>query len=363
MFDLEVYELVNLLGLLVGLAFGAIAQKNQFCFSGSIKDYILTKSTKRGASVIMAMIVAIISTTLMANYFEIDLTQTNYFKNDINYFVIIFGGLLFGSGMMIADGCSSRSLVKFAQGDSNALITLLFIAIFAYATTKGLLYGVLSPFVNNSTLIEWSSVIENTQMNIYLILGVLFVILFLLVKKIKRIFTLVDGVLIGLLVGIAWYITGVVGADSFERDIGLSSLSFVYPIGKTLELFTYYEVNELSFAISLVCGVLIGTFSMSFINRKYSFGCTANQNINKVKYNMIGGSLMGTGGVLAIGCTVGQGLSGLSTLAIASFFAIVSIFISAYITAIFLNKKNKLPMCFIFEWNDKETNKPLDFQI
>ena len=83
MFDLEIYEIVNILGLVIGLIFGAIAQKNQFCFSGSIKDYILTKSTKRGASVVMAMIVAIISTTLMANYFEIDLTQSSYYKSNI----------------------------------------------------------------------------------------------------------------------------------------------------------------------------------------------------------------------------------------------------------------------------------------
>lgn len=363
MFDLETFELINILGLFIGLAFGAIAQKNQFCFSGSIKDYILTRSTKRGASVVMAMIVGIISTTIVANSFGVDVTQTNYFKSNINYFAIIFGGLLFGSGMMIADGCSSRSLVKFAQGDSNALITVLFIGLFAYAATKGLLFGYLSEFINNPTLIKWSSVIENTQMNIYIVLAILFVILILLVKKVKRILTLLDGVLVGLLVGAAWYITGVVGADSFERDIALTSISFVYPIGKTIELFTYYEINELTFAITLVCGVLIGTFAMSSINRKYSFGCTANVNINKVKYNMIGGSLMGVGGVLAIGCTVGQGLSGLSTLAFASFVAILSIFVSGYITAILLNKRNKLPMCFIFEWNDEKTNKPLDFQI
>ena len=363
MFDLETFEYINILGLIIGLAFGAIAQKNQFCFSGSIKDYILTKSTKRAASVIMAMIVAIISTTLIANQFEIDLTQSSYFKSNINYFAIIFGGLLFGSGMMIADGCSSRSLVKFAQGDSNALITLLFIAIFAYATTKGLLFGLLNPFITNPTLIQWSSYISNSSMNIYVVLAVLFIILILLVKKFKRIFTLIDGVLLGLLVSSAWYVTGVIGAESLEREIALSSIAFVYPIGKTLELFTYYEVNELSFPITLVCGILIGTFIMSSLNKKYSFGCTANQNINKVKYNIIGGSLMGTGGILAIGCTVGQGLSGLSTLAFASFVAILSIFISGYITAIFLNKKNKLPMCFIFEWNDDNKNKPLDFQI
>ena len=363
MFDLEIYETINILGLFIGIAFGAIAQKNQFCFSGSIKDYILTKSTKRAASVVMAMIVAIVSTTIIANHFELDLTQTNYFKSNINYFSIILGGLLFGAGMMIADGCSSRSLVKFAQGDTNALVTLIFIGIFAYATTKGLLAGVLNPFINNETLIQWSSIIENTQMNIYVIVGILALILLYLVKKVKRIFTLIDGMLIGLLVSFAWYVTGVMGEESMERTIELSSITFVYPIAKTLELFTYYQVNEVSFAIAIIVGVLIGTFSMSFANRKYSFGCTANQNMNKVKYNMIGGSLMGVGGVLAIGCTVGQGLTGFSTLAFASLLAILSIFVSGYITAVILGKKDKLPMCFIFEWNDDKTNKPIDFQI
>lgn len=363
MFDLETYEIVNILGLFIGIAFGVIAQKKQFCFSGSIKDYILTKSTKRGASVIMAMIVAIISTTLMANYFQIDLTESAYFKNNINYFAIITGGLLFGAGMMIADGCSSRSLVKYAQGDTNALITLIFIGIFAYATTKGLLYGILDPFINNAFLIEISANLENFKMNIFVVLAILVAILLYIIKKVKRVFSLFDGVLVGLLVSIAWFVTGYIGQDSMERVIDLTGISFVYPSAKTLELFTYYEVNELSFGISMVIGVLIGTFVMSFINKKYSFGCTSGQNINKVKYNMIGGALMGTGGIMAIGCTVGQGLTGLSTLAFSSALAIISIFISAVITGKILAKYNKLPMCFIFEWEDTDKNKPIDFQI
>ena len=363
MFDLEIYEIVNILGLFIGIAFGVIAQKNQFCFSGSIKDYILTKSTKRGASVIMAMIIAIISTTLMASYFQIDLTQSSYFKSNINYLAVIAGGLLFGTGMMIADGCSSRSLVKYAQGDSNALITLIFIAIFAYATTKGLLFGILNPFINNPFLIEISSKIENFQMNIFIVLAILVTILLYLIKRIKRVFSLFDGILVGLLVSISWFVTGYIGQDSMEREIALAGISFVYPSAKTLELFTYYEVNELSFGVSMVCGVLAGTFIMSFFNKRYSFGCTSAQNINKVKYNMIGGALMGTGGILAIGCTVGQGLTGLSTLAFSSALAIISIFISAVITGKILNKYNKLPMCFIFEWEDEKKNKPIDFQI
>jgi len=359
MFELEIFETVNILALVLGTVFGMVAQKQQFCFSGSIKDYILTKSTKRAASVVMAMIVAIISTAIISSVFELDLSETKYYKENINYFVIIAGGILFGIGMMLADGCGNRQLIKFAQGDSNSLITIIFIGIFAYATTKGLLYGVLSPIINNETLINLSAYIPNITMNIYVVLAVLVALLLFIIKKVKRLFTLWDGVVIGILISLAWYISGVVGAESMEREIILDGITFVYPTAKTLELFMYYEVNELSFPISLVCGVLFGTFIMSFINKKYSFGCTAAQNINRTKYNMIGGALMGVGGVLSIGCTVGQGLTGLSTLAFASALAIISIMGSAIVTALLLNKKNKLPMCFIFEWED---NTP-DYQI
>ena len=142
-----------------------------------------------------------------------------------------------------------------------------------------------------------------------------------------------------------------------EREIALEGLSFVSPIAKTLEIFTTYQVTDLSFAVCLVIGVLVGAFIMSKCNRKYSFGCTSNLKTSKIKNKMIGGALMGTGGVLAIGCTVGQGLSVLSTLAFASFVAIGTILLSAYITAIFLNKRELLPMCFIFEWDDKKNHQ------
>lgn len=364
MFEFETYDLVNILGLALGLIFGFVAQKKQFCFSGSIKDFLQIKSTKRAASVVMAMIVAIISTQIIAHFFQLDLSQSAYFKKDINYFAIITGGALFGAGMMIADGCSSRSIVKFAQGDSNALVTLIFIAIFAYATTKGALFGVLNPFINNPTLIEISKIIDNFQLNIYFVLIVLFTLLILFTKKIKRVFTLYDGMIIGLLIGIAWYITGFIGAESFDKEVQMQAFSFVYPSAKTLELFTYYQVNEFSFGVCLIIGVVVGTFISTLFNKKYSFGCTANKNINKVTYNMIGGAMMGIGGIMAIGCTVGQGLSGVSTLVFSSFLAIISIFVSGYFTGKFLHKRDKLQMCFLFEWDDdKKKDKELDFQI
>ena len=367
MFDLENYEIfqvVNLSAFILGLLFGAIAQKNQFCFSGSIKDYILTDSTKRAASVVMAIIVAIISTYLVANFNEIDLSETNYLKENVNYFTIILGGTLFGIGMMIADGCSSRHIVKFAQGDPYSLVTLIFIAIFAYATTKGFVHEFIVLLTQNETLLSISSNIANSQLNIFVVIVPLLVFLWLLTKSFKRILSLKDGILMGIIVSVGWYITGVIGVESMERQISLASVTFVYPTAQTLEFFSYFQVTELSFGISIVLGVVSGAFIMSKFNRKYSFGCTSNLQHSKVKYNMIGGALMGVGGVLAIGCTVGQGLTGVSTLAVASVLAISSIMISGFITAKYLGRQDKLPMCFIFEWDDKkEEEAKRNFQI
>ncbi len=349
---LEIYEIVNILGFILGLAFGVIAQKTQFCFSGCIKDFILTRSTKRAASVIMAMIVAVGVTNIVVYLNGIDLTQSYFFRSDINYFAIVLGGILFGIGMTLADGCSSRHLVKFAQGNINSLITIIFIAIFAYATTKGILNTPVRYITDNSFLIELSSLLANERVSIYLILGLLLSLLWIFTKKIKRILSLYDGVLIGLFIAAGWYITGIIGLESIEREIGFSSLSFVYPTAQSLELFSYYQVNNINFGISIVFGVVLGAFLMSKINKRYSFGCTSIIKGNNITYNMLGGALMGVGGVISIGCTVGQGLSGLSTLAFASILAILSIMISGFITAQYLNKRDKLPMCFVFEWND-----------
>jgi len=193
--EYEIFEIVNIVALLMGVIFGAVAQKTQFCFSGSIKDYILISSNKRGVSVVMAMITAIVATYIVTLFYDIDLSETVWLRDNVNYFTIILGGCLFGSGMMIAD-------------------------------------------------------------------------------------------------------------------------------------------------------------IMSKFNTKYSFGCTSNIKTNRLKNSMIGGAFMGVGGVMAVGCTVGEGLTGFSTLALASLVAILSIFVSGYITAIYLNRKKQLPMCFIFEWED-----------
>ena len=349
--EIQTYTLVNIYAIIIGMVYGAIAQKKQFCFSGAIKDYILFKSTKRAASIIAAMIIAIVSTYIVATIYNIDFTNTYYHKQDINYFSIILGGALFGIGIMIADGCSSRHLIKFSQGDKYSLISLVFIGIFAYLSTKGFLYTYVQEFINNKTLLYYSSFISNVTLNIHLTVGILLLILFAFTRKLKRILTLVDGLIVGLLIAISWAVTGVIGVFS-EKVINLSAITFVYPSSQTLEYIISFGNTNLSFPICIIIGVVIGSFIMSKFNKKYSLKCATTSSKRKISNSIIGGSLMGLGGIFSLGCTVGQGLSGFSTLALASLLAIMSIFIFAYITAIILNKNSKLPMCFIFEWDD-----------
>jgi hypothetical protein len=113
----------------------------------------------------------------------------------------------------------------------------------------------------------------------------------------------------------------------------------------------FFSGSTLSFSITVIFGIIAGGFIMSLFNTKYRFGCAAPQNDNKLRHSMIGGSLMGVGGILSIGCTIGQGLSGVSTLAFASFLAIGSIAVSAYFTAKYMAKKDALPGCFTFDWS------------
>ena len=348
--ELELYQIVNLFAFLIGIIYGLVAQKTQFCFSGSIKDYILSKSTRRSASVITTMITAIVSSQLLSALYGIDFDQTIYLQAEMNYITIIIGGILFGIGMMLADGCSSRHLVKFSQGDLHSLVTILFIAVFAYMTSKGIFSAFFIMLQENALLLSLSTFIPNKPISIFIVLALLLIALYRVLPKLKNIISCTDGLLVGLLIGFSWFVTGVIGFDEFEPQ-NLEALSFVFPSGKALEYLMFFSGSTLSFGITVIFGILAGGFIMSLFNTKYRFGCATMQKDNKLKNSMIGGSLMGIGGILSIGCTIGQGLSGVSTLAFASFLAIGSIAVSAYLTAKYMAKKDALASCFAFDWS------------
>ncbi len=347
--SLDLFEIVNIYALLIGLTYGAVAQKKQFCFSGSIKDWVLDKSTRRLASLLMSMISAIIISQTLAALYPIDYKATIYLQSNVNYISIILGGVLFGIGMMWADGCSSRHLVKFAQGDLHSLVTIITISIFAFITSKGLFSGLFSTIEKNTLLLTLTSWIPNISLPMLFILTVLIIALYKVMPRLNAIWKLWDGLAVGLLVGAAWFTTGVIGRSDFDA-VTLEGLSFIYPSAKSLEYLMYYSGSVLSFGVTIVFGIIIGALLTSLTNKKYRFGCAMPEQSNKLANSLLGGALMGVGGILSLGCTIGQGLTGLSTLALASVVAVTSISLSAYITARWMAKKDRLVSCFLFEW-------------
>ncbi len=349
--------LFTTISFIIGLAYGVIAQRKQFCFSGSIKDIILFKHTRRTASLVVAITTAIFATQAIGYFYTVDFTTTRYYMN-INYLFIILGGALFGYGMMISDGCSSRHLIKFAQGEKESFFILTILGIFSYLT--------YTFFVNYYDTIFSLSVIQSTlvdkvwQIPLYLIVPVLLFLLYKSLVQCRNFFQVLDGVSIGLLIAITWYVTTVY-ASNFFITITPQSLSFVYPLGKIGEyIFSGLDITHLHFGVVAVFGIILGAFISSKFNKRYSkkqMCDNSQQNPPKLPMKLFGGACMGVGGILAVGCTVGQGLSGLSTLSFASLIAILSIYISAYFTAKYMHRKNALIACFVFDFEPRNSCK------
>jgi uncharacterized membrane protein YedE/YeeE len=347
----------SIIVFIVGFAYGVIAQRKQFCFSGSIKDIILFKHTRRTASLVVAITTALFATQALGYFYDINFTTTKYYVN-INYLLIVLGGSLFGFGMMISDGCSSRHLIKFAQGEKESFLILTILGIFSYLT-----YTFIT---NNYELIYNLSLIKLTmaeivwQIPLYVMAPVLLYLLYKSLIVCMNFFQVLDGFLIGLLIAITWYLTTVVALDMF-LPISAQSLSFVYPLGQIGEyLFSGFESSYLSFGVVIVFGIILGAFISSKFNKQYSkkqMCDNSQQNPPSLFKKLIGGACMGVGGILAVGCTVGQGLSGLSTLSFASLLAISSIYISGYITAKYLHKNNALIACFVFDFEPRNKCK------
>jgi len=338
------------LSLLLGFLYGFIAQREQFCFSGAIKDRILFEQKKRSASLIVAILTALLVTQFIAQKFEINLLDTRYYLN-INYLLIPLGGMLFGFGMMISDGCSSRHLIKLAQGERDSFFVLISLGVFAFLTYTFL--GYFGDLIYTSSLIGYFQQETTFSLNIYFLSFVLVILLYISIQKIKNLLETWDGFLIGILIAGGWFATSYFINELF-LDESLQSFSFVYPLGKIVEYsYNKFETNILIFPVLLVISVIIGAFISSLFNPKYSkkqMCDTSSQNPPKLWLKMVGGACMGIGGILAVGCTVGQGLSGLSTLSFASLLAVSSIYVSAYVTATLMKKRDALIACFVFDF-------------
>ncbi len=338
--ELEHYQQIALYGFIGALILGAIASRTQFCTMGAVSDWINMDSLTRMRVWFLAIGVAILGTQAMHLSGMIDLRESIYLNTNFTWLGHILGGFIFGVGMTMASGCGQRTLVRLGGGNLKSLVVFLVMGITAYATLRGL-FALIRLEINGPTTVDLTETGLTTQ-GLPGLLGYLTGISaelagFICVVVIaggaiafslrdsevwKQFDNLLAGIGIGLIIVGAWYTTGVLGYDDFD-PLQLEAASFIAPVGNSISYVMTYTGSSINFGIAVVFGLVAGAFLYSIVSGTFRLESFSDKNdfIN----HFIGAIMMGFGGVLGLGCTIGQGVSGVSTLAIGSIITLIFI--------------------------------------
>ena len=344
--------LIASLGLLAGAIFGAAAQRSNFCTMGAISDAATFGDWRRMRMWLLAIAVAIAGVAVLRLMGAIDTAKSLYTGSRIAVLSLVVGGFVFGFGMTLGSGCASKTLIRIGGGNLKSLIVLVFIGISAFMTLKGLfalwrtvaldpvridvaglgaatsdlpaLAGALGAPAAVTTLLPFAIALA--------------IAVWVFASREFRVSRemIVGGVVVGAMIVAGWYISGHVGHLAEdpntleERFFGtnsgrMESLSFVAPLAYLLELLVYWTdaSRVFTFGIALAVGTIVGAAMMAIVTKTFRWEGFASTD--DLVHHIAGGILMGFGGVTAVGCSIGQGITGVSTLALGSFVAFLSI--------------------------------------
>jgi len=328
----------------------------------------------------LAMAVAIIGVVILeaGGFGSVDSTLPPYRGSNFAWLEYIIGGTLFGIGMTLGSGCGNKSLIRIGGGNIKSIVLFVVISICAYFMinpfpgSDSTLYSLIfhpwtSPLsASLTTHQDLGSVVGNalgtsidtTRIVIGLIAAVALLWFIFKSEEFRSSFdNKLGGFAIGAAVLAAWFATSSMvtivadgeemnwqeyaspsswdmiedNADARPRDVGPQSFTFINPIGQTLR----YTVKDfdgayLTFGVVAVLGVILGSFVWSLISKSFRIEWFASTK--DFITHLIGGILMGVGGVLALGCTIGQGITGVSTLSMGSVVALLSIIFGSALT-------------------------------
>ena len=334
-------HLVTGIGFLLALVFGAVANRTNFCTMGAVSDWVNMGLKGRLGAWVLAMGIAVAGAQILELTGLVDIGSSIYRTTNFGWVGYIVGGLLFGAGMTLGGGCGQRTLVRVGSGNLKSLVVLLVLAISAYMTLRGLLavfrVNYIEPLAVDlgergiadqglATVLGSLFGFEATPVIRWIVGLVVAALLIGWALRQKAVWdnreNLVAGIVIGLIIVAAWFTTGYIGIDDFD-PVPVEAMSFIAPTGNTLSYLMTYTGASINFGIAVVLGVIAGSFLYAIVSRTYAIE-TFNDRSDMINH-LTGGLLMGFGGVLALGCTVGQSISGISTLALGSFIAAISI--------------------------------------
>lgn len=336
-------------GFILSMIFGAIVQRTHFCTMGAVSDIVNMGDWTRMRMWAMATGVAMIGFFGLAAAGLIDPSKTLYASTRFIWLSALTGGAMFGFGMVLSSGCGSKTLARIGGGSLKSVVVFTVMGIAAFATLKGItavarvatVDRVAVEFPNNATLPDWLAQVFGLEtpvvgLALALIVGLSLIAWALRGDGFRRFDNLLAGIGIGAVVTAAWWVSGNLGyvaehPETLQETFlatnsgKAEALSFVAPMAFTLDWLMFFSDKSkvLTLGIVSVFGVVAGSAAYALITR--SFRWEGFRDAQDTGSHLVGAALMGVGGVCAMGCTVGQGLSGISTLSATSFVALASI--------------------------------------
>jgi uncharacterized protein len=323
-------NIVIVSGLVIGLAYGAVGLLSGFCLLSGLRGWWADGDSRLIRTYALALGVAIAATQLLAAGDVVDLGKSIYLQPSFSAPLMFCGGLLFGYGMVLANGCASRALVLLGRGNLRSFMVVIVLGIAAQMTLRGLIaparIAVLHGSQSAPAILSLPALLSTLGLSetfartlaASTLAGALIIFAFAHAPFQRAWGQIAAGVAIGLLVAAGWFATGYLGADDFN-PVPVTSLTFIAPIADSVQYAMLSTGLTLNFGITMVAGVFAGSLATALATRRFRFdGYTSPRQMLR---SIGGAALMGSGGAMAYGCSVGQGLTGLSTLALASFAA------------------------------------------
>src|SRR5215470_3953583 len=333
----------------LAVVFGAVANRVNFCTMGAVSDLVAMADWRRMRMWLLAIAVAIAGANALEAAGLVDLGKTIYTPPRIPWVSNLVGGFLFGFGMTLASGCGSRTLIRLGAGNLKSLVVLIVLGIAAYMTLKGLfavwrvsaldvfrfdtasfgaahsdLASVLGALTGEGAISRWLAFLVAAAVAAFVLAS----------REFRASPELIaGGAIIGAVIVGGWYVSGHVGhlaedprtlEEAFVATNSgkAESFSFVAPTAYLLELLMLWtdQSRIVSFGVAGVLGMAAGSATVALATGTFRWEGFAS--IEDLVNHIAGGVLMGFGGVTALGCTIGQGLTGISTLALGSFLAL-----------------------------------------
>ncbi|MCG2575704.1 YeeE/YedE family protein [Dechloromonas sp. XY25] len=336
------------LAFAVAFVFGAIGRKTCFCTMGAVSDIVNMGDWGRMRMWLLAIGIAILGAGSLHATGQIDLAKSIYRTPNFTWLSYLVGGFCFGIGMVLASGCGSKTLIRIGGGSLKSVVVFLTLGLVAYMTLRGI-FGVFRVNVLEKAaiflpdgqdipaLLTGAGLAPQTAFWLAVLgIGGGLTAFCLANREFWTFDRLLGGLGTGLLVVAAWYVSGHIGyvaehPETLEEAFiatnsgRMEALSFVAPLAYTLELLMLWSDTSrtVSFGIATALGVVAGSFVWSIATGNFRWEGFAS--VEDTASHLIGAALMGFGGVVAMGCTVGQGISGFSTLALGSIITFAAI--------------------------------------